>query len=767
MSGTTRRCALSILWVSCFSCGRSSDAVHAFAAPILERDPTEASTEATHPVVLDVNGSLEACAFGHRGVLLDFGDPSMAANLRPGSLRPGMDELVERDGATWLRVRSRVLSASFYWPAVVAADTADATAFVEARVRGVRARGVSVSIDGKTVGTWTLAKAETRIVLVRASPPMTLSVGGHEITMHFAGGARAGEESLAEIDWVHIGTGDVGDPYAAPSHADVVVDAEVGGQSLRALSLRAPGFARCSGWIPADATLEASLATSGGGEADVEARLIRDRHVPVVLGTAHVAGGGTDWARWSVPITGLEGQGALASLELVAKRAPKGTRVLFGVPRVVAAGSVVTTPPPVARSVVLVVLGSTSANVLAPWGGPHPVPELARIASMGTTFTGNRAPTSLANSVMASILTGTSPLGRGVDDAELRLGQGATTVQEACRQGGIATAMFTADPTTGAAFGFARGWDAFVPHDPLEDVPATRVFDEAAEWIEVHKDGRFLVVIHARGGHPPWDVTPDELKALPPENYLGMIDPRRAAEALSKARKHPARFREDDRIRAWALYDHAIDEHDLGLGRLMASLRAAGRENDTALVVTSDVAASDAVPVPFGDPDTLEEPLLATPLLIRWPQAETLAGRRVSASTSAIDLARTVLDALGLRPPAAFEGIDLSALAQGAVVPEQRPLLAVRGGRFSLRWGAYVLAGTRDHELHMCDLSLDPACVADVRGTSPLALESMRRYALMASPWTQPVPPQQALPVPDAHTAAALVRWGRVADEGE
>jgi hypothetical protein len=733
----------------------------------LERDPPDASTEATHPVVLDVTGALDACAFGHRGVLLDFGDPSMAANLRPGSLRTGTDEFVEREGATWLRVRSRALSASFYWPEVVAGDALDAAAFVEARVRGARAHGVSVSIDGKNVGTWTLEKGETRIVSARGSTPTTLSVGGHEIAMHFVGGPRAGEESLAEIDWVHIGTGELGEQYAAPSHADVVVDAEVGGRSLRALSLRAPGFARCSGWIPADATLEASLATSGGGEADVEARLVRDRHVPVVLGTAHVAGGGADWALWSVPITGLDGPGALASLELVAKRAPKGTRVLFGVPRVVAAGSVVATPPPLVRSVVLVVLGSTSAKALAPWGGPHPVPELARIASTGTTFMENRAPTSLANSVMASILTGLAPLGRGQDEAEVRLGEGSTTLQEACRQGGIVTAMFTADPTTGATFGFARGWDAFVAHDPLEDVPATRVFDEAAEWLEIHKDNRFLVVIHARGGHPPWDVTPDELKTLPPESYLGMIDPHRAAEALSKARRHPARFKEDDRIRAWALYDHAIDEHDLALGRLMASLHAAGRENDTAIVVTSDVAASDAVPVPFGDPDTLEEPLLTTPLLIRWPQAEALAGRRVAASTSPLDLARTVLDALGLQPPAAFAGVDLSALAQGAVVPAQRPLLAARGGRFSLRWGSYVLSGTSERELHMCDLSLDPACVADVRGTSPLALESMRRFILAASPWRTPAQPARSPPVPDEHTAAALVRWGRVADDRE
>ncbi|HSY25775.1 MAG TPA: sulfatase-like hydrolase/transferase [Polyangiaceae bacterium] len=760
--------ATFVLLLALGSCHRSPAGTAEPSLPMTASDVPDASSPAFRPVVLDAARAPETCAFGHRGVLLDFGDSSMTASLGGGSLRLGPDENVEREGANWLRVRSHVVSASFYWPVGGGTDAEDASgsAYVEARVRGLRAHAVAVAIDGKTLGTLPLAKGITRIVSLRATPPMTLAVGGHELSLHFVGGPHAGEDALAEVDWVHVGTGELAEQYPAPTHADVVTDTTVGDGSLRALSLRAPGFARCSGFIPADATLEASLATSGGGDADVEARLVLDRRAPVVLGTAHVAGRSAAWSQWSVPITGLEGRGALASLELTATRAPKGTRVLFGTPRVVAAGSVSPAAIAPARNVVVVVIGSTSAKALAPWGGGHAVPEMARVASAGVTFLANRASTSLANGVVASILTGMPPFGRDLEDAEARLAS-ATTLPEVCRQGGVATAMFTADPTTGAAFGFERGWDAFVAHDPLDDKPGTLVFEEAADWIESHKDGRFFVLVHARGGHPPWDVTPDELKTIPPENYLGIIDPRRAAEALSKARRHPARFKEDDRIRAWALYDHAIDDHDAAFGRLMASLRTAGHEDDTVVVVTSDVAANESVPVPFGDPETLDEPLLATPLAIRWPTAPALAGRRVATSTSPVDLGRTILDALGLRPPSTFEGIDLGALAEGAAVPAERPLLAVRGGRFSLRWGSYVLVGTSERELHMCDLALDPACIADVRGTSPLALESIRRFAMSALPWKDMPPRLVAKPNMDERTAAALVRWGRAAEEAE
>jgi|HubBroStandDraft_6_1064221.scaffolds.fasta_scaffold11372_2 arylsulfatase A-like enzyme len=699
------------------------------------------------------------CSFGHAGVLVDLGDPSKSSGLHPGALRAGTEEWVERQGATWLQLRSRTLSTTFYWPDL-ASDPSNPGIYVQARIVGIAARSASVAIDGRTVGTFALGKGETQWLVARPASPLTLATGEHELTLRFSGGARGAGEAIAEIEWVHVGTGDSTEPYAAPTRGDVLVDASVGGRSLPALSLRAPGFARCSGFVPADATLEAWLATAGEGDADVEARIVRDRHPPIVLGAAHVTGGGS-WASWSLPVAGLDGNGELASIELLAKRASKGTRVLFGQPRVVGAAALSAPSSPSARGVLLVVLGSTSARALAPWGGPHPATALTALAASGTLYTANRAPSSLGNAVVASMLTGLAPFEHGLDDPDRSLAEEVTTLQQACRQGGISTAMFTADPTTGAAFGFARGWDNFTAHDPLEDVPATRVFEEAGAWISAHAGERFFVLVHARGGHPPWDATADELKEMPPAGYVGMIDPRRAAEALAKVRKHPARFKEDDRARAWALYDHALDAHDAALGQLLGVVQAAGRENDTLTIVTGDVAANEASGVPFAESDGLDEPLLATPLVVRWPRGSTLAGRRIDSATSAVDLGRTVLGALDLAAPSAFRGADLGALTAQGLLAGQRPLVATRAERFSVRWGSYVLMGSHDHESRLCDLSLDPACIADVRGTSPLALESIRRFAADALSTKAETKTPRLRPTLDEHTRAALVRWGR------
>jgi hypothetical protein len=710
---------------------------------------------------MDFVRDLDGCALGHRGVLIDFGDPSTQSSLYPGSLAHGDTEAVEHEGATWLRVRSRTLTVSFTWPP---GEPSDQNAYVEARVRGLASRAVAIALDGKPIGSWTLARSEARIAFARAATPVTLGAGGHELLLRFIGGPRSGDEPLAELDWIHVGTGEQGDPYAAPTRTDVVRQATAGSRSMPALSLHAPGFVRCSGWVPASATLQASLSTTGGGEAQVEARLLRDRRSPLVLGAARASASVTGWSPWVVPITGLDAPGGLASIELAVTSASKGTRLLVGDPRIVATGASPVEGPPPVRGVVLVVLGSTSAKSLAPWSGPLAVPELGRLAASGTTFLQNRAPTSLANAVVASMLTGLGPRAHGVDDPGARLGRTPVTVQEACRQGGATTAMFTANPTTGAAFGFDRGWDTFVAHDPLEAVPATRVFEDAGAWIEAHKNERFFVVVHARGGHPPWDVSPEEERAMQPEGYLGILEASRAAEILAKARRHPGRFKEDDRVRAWALYDRAALAHDEALGQLVQALATAGRREDTAIIVTGDVAAVETPPVPFVDSDALDEPLLATPLVVSWPRAPWLGGRRVEAPTSSVDIARTVLAALQLEPPAAFQGVDLARVARGAWDAWQRPLAATRGEHFAVRWGPLVLVGAGNRELRMCDLSLDPTCVADVRATSPIALEPLHRRTLDLLARGQAPTPTRESAVFDEHTTEALVRWGDLPD---
>jgi hypothetical protein len=218
-----------------------------------------------------------------------------------------------------------------------------------------------------------------------------------------------------------------------------------------------------------------------------------------------------------------------------------------------------------------------------------------------------------------------------------------------------------------------------------------------------------------------------------------------------------------------------LKEHDAALGRLLAALKAAGRDGETLVIVTGDVGLGEAR-APLEDPDTLSESALSTPLVVRFPAvagasaegATSLAGRRVSAPTTSVDVGRTIVDAFGLAPPAAFEGEDLARLAASgsSLDPSGRPLLAVAGPRFSLRWGTFVLRGSQpdspgDEPLpadvtKLCDIFLEPECASDVRGAFPLALAALRReLAVEAQSPHAPVPV-----VETPALQASLKLWG-------
>jgi arylsulfatase A-like enzyme len=740
------------------------------------------------------------CSFGHRGVLVDLGDAVSHARL-PATDHTGRLESVERDGASWARILARDVGIPFVATADdVAASTLDgATPGVEVRIRAGSARSVAVFLNGKAVGSAPLQKGDTQILSLKlptegANAPQ-LVPGSNEILLRFRGAAKAGASALdeeAEIDWVHVGGVKNDEAYAAPTRVDAVSSVSLAGVPVRAISLRAPGYARCIGWLPSSGHLTTSVGVAGTGDADLELRVVRDRGAPVVLAAMHVAGE-APWKAVDVPLVAHSGSagapGTLGAIELVAVRSTKGARVLFGEPRVIAAGgadAVPEHPEPPVNGVVLVVLGDAAPRLFEPFtAGATPLPELTALAKSSVLFDGHRSTGGYGSTAVASMLTALSPREHGVVEEDSGLAPDVTTLADVARQAGIRAGMFTGVPTTGSAFGFGRGWDAFVEHPPdLGDAPgaSTQPFDDAARWItdRATPGVRFLAVVHARGGHPPWDATPEEMRNLPPRDYSGGIDPKRAAELLSRARPQsgpgqrlPAlRLNDADRTRAWALYALALGDQDAAFGRLMASLKSAGRDADTMIIVTGDVGLGEAR-APLEDPDTLGESALATPLLVRFPPqpagngGEPLAGRRVALPTTSADVARTVVAAFGLTPPAAFGGEDLArvAVATDHVDPRGRPMLAVAGTHFALRWGTFVLRGIQPDAppgqglvdvTKFCDLSLEPECTSDVRGAFPLALAALRRE--LSTEAKPPRPPTPVVETPGVRGALRL--WG-------
>ena len=96
------------------------------------------------------------------------------------------------------------------------------------------------------------------------------------------------------------------------------------------------------------------------------------------------------------------------------------------------------------------------------------------------------------------------------------------------------------------------------------------------------------------------------------------------------------------------LYDGNLAFVDQELGFLRRSLEALGLWERTLVIVTADHGEEMGEHGLFGHEAQLFEPALRIPLVIRFPQAAGLAGRRVRGLVDLVDLAPTIADVYGL-----------------------------------------------------------------------------------------------------------------------
>jgi hypothetical protein len=673
-----------------------------------------------------IDGAPEVCTLGHLGVLLDLPTKQSITEA----------EAVEREGASWARITGSKLVLRFAGPTDLPKDPIA----VDVRARGLAAKRMTFTLNGKLLGDVTLSRNEVK-TLHGSSTQGAVMLPANELVIRFGGLPRQSNEPSAEIDWIHVGTAEEGAAYVAPTHADALGTHTIGGVPRRGFSVRGPGYLRCSGVLPEHGTLEAQLGILGDGEADVEARVLRDRSAPMVLGRAHVRAGET----WKAMTFGVDlPSRSLGAFELAVMQPTPGARVVLAEPRL---GTKNPPKPPAAASAknaVLVILGSLPARSIAPYGGPIAMPELGALADAGARYEAHRAASTWPAASVASMFTGLSPRAHGVGERS-GLDASIVTVADAAKQGGVTTAFFTANPTTSADYGFSRPFSTFLAAMPGSG-PSTGVIDEAARFFRDRSSARLLLVVHARGAHPPWDPSAESLKKLPPKDYTGPIDPQHAGEILARAKRSPRgiRLNDADRTRASALQGDAIERHDAALGKLLAAIRETGHESDTLVIVTSDVGLGDKAFL--SDADPLEETELAIPLIVRGPGFEPRS--RVDTPTTSADVAPTLLEALGLDPPSSFGGTSVRRLE-----PSPRALLSSLGDRWSLRLLGFVLHGD-DHAQHLCDLLADPSCSSDAEPQAPLAMEILRRVDLGPRRAVEPA-------YPSAATVNALRVWGR------
>ena len=514
-----------------------------------DRPPSPATGEIPYPAPseegrsrddhVDLVGTLSTCELEHQGRLLDFGTDA----LRPWSgfrvVAPPAEESVTRDAATYLEVSSRELSYDFWLD-----EPLDVLA-LSVRGRAGAARRLGVIFDGKRAPAVRLPEGEVRVFeLPKIAGPF--AAGLHRLTLQFAGAPRSSKLVQAELDWLRIVGPEGHDAklgYAPPTLDDVIDDVALSGTPRRSLVLRAPSTARCFVRPQADTRLRVALGFWGAGSGVAEIVARREGTSPVTLERRKVSGG--DSAAWT-PIELDLGRFAPepVALEFRARDASRGGRLTFGDPELVRKSGPAPEPP-AARVVVLVVLSGVDRRRLPPWGPGAGLVAFSELARSGAAFSRYRAPTTVPAGALATMLTGLTPRAHTVEAPLLRLPATLRTLPRLTKEASGSAAMYTSVPTSFAPFGFNAGWDAFEAYSPVKDIAASEPFTRAASWLERVLDERprshAFVVIHARGAHPPWDLSREEAQQLKPHEYGGAIDPRRAGIVLGGLRSRGAR----------------------------------------------------------------------------------------------------------------------------------------------------------------------------------------------------------------------------------
>lgn len=743
--------------VGCGGCGDES-------APTTTRDesstatPTATTSDPPSQMVLDFIRALPSCDLEHRGLLFDLGTDGAEGRFGWWGSEPSSIERVEHHGSSWARLFDRKLELSFLLPEA-------RSIFVATRAVGRLSKSAQVLLDDQPLGTLRFEQDDIRIAST-GTTNLPVDAGVHTLTFRFTGRPRTDHDAFAELDWVRVGAPDDSPAtYGAPTLHDAIdLAAALSGVPYRALALRTPGDVRCALRVPARAELRAAIGVRGPGDALAEVWILRDGKPPEAVHTARVTGGdAAEWTRVAVPLDEFAGEHVVVELR-AAKGAP-GARVLFGEPAIV-----VPTAAPArtkrARVAIVVALDGVRRADLAPWtpAAQATVPNLAQLATTATVFDRHRAPSSIVPTVMASLLTALPPRAHALTDAYARLPATRTTLARIARDASIRTAMFTGVPTTFRAFGFDSAWARFVQHAPSSGEPATAPLDDASSWVkEILRDvpeAPLFIVVHARGAHPPWDVTSKELGALIPADYAGPIDPRRAAQVIAMLRdKRSGGLGPADRERIQQLSTIALQGQDRAIGALIETLKSSGLWDETLFVVTGDVATGAQSPLPYGDGLDLAEDALTLPLFVHFP-GSSLAGARVEAPTEVYDVARTVADTLGLSLSKEARGRDLASVAGGLAEAHSQPQIATLGELYSARLGNFILSGKMGKPPMMCDLLVDPTCAFNRRATLPFATQAIFR-AVVALDATARAPGATREPVVfDPDTAASLRVWG-------
>ncbi len=319
------------------------------------------------------------------------------------------------------------------------------------------------------------------------------------------------------------------------------------------------------------------------------------------------------------------------------------------------------------KNVLLISIDTLRADHLTPYGYRlQTSPNLNRFAEQAVVFRNafSAAPWTLPSH--ASLFTSLYPSVHGARFSSRHapvldpLDRSHVTLAEILQAAGYHTGAFTTifwfDPPWGLQQGFAS-----FRMDGSQ--PANHVVDSAIRWVKDSKQPFFLF-LHFYDVHN-YTATPEFEKIFVDGTYHGKLD----TQKLLTSRNAYSSLSTADLKYLQGKYDASIAFVDHEIGRLLAWLQSRGLYGETTIVITSDHGEEFWDHGGTGHGFTLYSEILHVPLLLK--PADRIDPREIADAVSLIDVFPTILDTLGIRPPAGIQGRSLRPLLEGNHIPDR------------------------------------------------------------------------------------------------
>lgn len=292
-------------------------------------------------------------------------------------------------------------------------------------------------------------------------------------------------------------------------------------------------------------------------------------------------------------------------------------------------------------NIILFTLDTQRADYIGAYKkGKADTPNIDRVAEEGVLFETCIAQTPLTLPSHTSILSGTYPLYHQVrDNGGFQVPESLEMVSEVLKSAGFTTSAFIASYVLHSKWGINQGFDTYSDGFDLSKYEsislgnvqkrADEVLGDARKWLLENKDKKFFTWVHLYDPHTPYDPPSPFKEKYPDRPYRGEVE---------------------------------YMDHQLGL--FFDFLKKEGLYNKCLIIMAGDHGESLGQHGESSHGFFIYEPTVHVPLIIRAPFA--FPARRVENFAELVDIAPTILDALGISVPSSYQGESLLGLMFGS-----------------------------------------------------------------------------------------------------